>query len=282
MIRPQHDDSMNPFPNGTNLGPNMITFEPEDTYHAMSKTGKCLSSHMLSDFRRCPLLYKRKIMGLIKEDERPAFLFGRAAHVLILEGKKRFDEEFAVGGPINPKTNKPYGAATQAYADWAAEIGKPVISDSDYIQLEIMANSVRSHEHARKYLQQGEAEVVVRSMVNGIWCQIRIDWLTSSAIVDLKTCDDLSWFGIDARKYGYLNQMAFYQQVHNAAKFGDIPLMCVLIAVEKKEPFRTGVWILTPDSIDVSKQENEIAMEMFCHCVATDSWPTGYEDIREL
>ncbi len=33
------------------------------------------------------------------------------------------------GGPINARTGKPYGASTQAYADWAATQGKPVLTD---------------------------------------------------------------------------------------------------------------------------------------------------------
>ena len=59
--------------------------------------------------------------------------------------------------------------------------------------------------------------------------------------MDLKTCDDLTWFEADARKLGYLHQMAFYRAV--LAQVLDGLLVPVhIIAVEKKEPFRCGVW----------------------------------------
>jgi hypothetical protein len=31
--------------------------------------------------------------------------------------------------------------------------------------------------------------------------------------VDLKTCDDLTWFEADSRRYGYAHQLAFYRAV---------------------------------------------------------------------
>ena len=60
---------------------NPFTFlirEPADVYHAKSR--QFLSSHKLADFRRCPLLYRRKQLGLIDDVDRPAYLVGRAAH----------------------------------------------------------------------------------------------------------------------------------------------------------------------------------------------------------
>ena len=62
-------------------------FEPADTYHAAAKD--YLSSHQLADFRRCPLLYQWKQLGLAKDKDRPAYFLGRAAHTLILEGRHR-------------------------------------------------------------------------------------------------------------------------------------------------------------------------------------------------
>lgn len=78
--------------------------EPADVYHAAAKD--YLSSHQLADFRKCPLLYFRRRMGFVEEVDRPAYLVGRATHTLILEGRDRFDEQFVVGGPINPTTGK--------------------------------------------------------------------------------------------------------------------------------------------------------------------------------
>ena len=89
--------------------------EHADEYHAKSRD--YLSSHQLAEFRRCPQLYHRRKLGLIEDVDRPAYLLGRAAHVLILEGLDAFDATFAVGGPINPKTDQPFGANTKTWAE---------------------------------------------------------------------------------------------------------------------------------------------------------------------
>ena len=94
--------------------------EPAEVYHEKAKD--YLSSYQLGDFRKCPLLYHRKRLGNIVEEERPAYTVGRAAHTLILEGLDRFEEDFAVGGPINPKTGQPFGANTKTWSEW--EIGR--------------------------------------------------------------------------------------------------------------------------------------------------------------
>ena len=92
-----------------------LTIEPAEVYHAKAKDN--LSSHQLADYRKCPLLYHRKRLGLIPQKDSTAYLVGRAAHTLILEGRERFEAEYAVGGPINPKTEKPYGPTTKAFAE---------------------------------------------------------------------------------------------------------------------------------------------------------------------
>jgi hypothetical protein len=178
-----------------------LIHESADEYHAKAK--HYLSSHQLADFRKCPQLYYRKKYQPRTQEESPAYLVGRAAHVLILEGLERFREDFAVGGPINKKTGLPFGPATKAWTQWAETVGKPVLSDSQFETIERMNESVAMHEAAVDLLQYGIAEAVVRAEYCGFPCQIRIDWLDPSpSIVDLKTCDDLTWFEADSRRYG--------------------------------------------------------------------------------
>ena len=87
-----------------------IIHEPSAVYHEQSRTGKYLSSHLLADFRESPALYRRKVSGEITESESSAFVMGRAAHCLILEGRNAFDREYVVtDGPINPRTGESYG-----------------------------------------------------------------------------------------------------------------------------------------------------------------------------
>ena len=186
--------------------------EPFELYRERAK--EYLTSHALADFRKCPLLYQRKKQGLIPDEDRPAYLIGRALHTLVLEGRDRFDEEYAVGGPVNPKTGMPYGPNTKTFAEWVASCGKQVLTDAQYELVRNMAQGVRSHQIAVDLLSSGIPEGVVRAEYCAVPCQARIDWLDPHrGILDLKTCDDLTWFQADAKRYGYVYQMAFYRAV---------------------------------------------------------------------
>ena len=89
-----------------------------DEYHQAARDGKFLSSHLLGDFRKSPLLYKKKMNGEIEPTESAALAVGRAVHTLVLEGRGKFDEEFMVSdGPVNPKTGEPFGKLTKAYRE---------------------------------------------------------------------------------------------------------------------------------------------------------------------
>ena len=258
-----------------------LTREPAEVYHAKAKEN--LSSHWLAEFRRCPLLYHRKRLGLIPRRESTAFLVGRAAHVLILEGRERYEAEFAVGGPINPKTDKPFGLTTKAFAEWAERIGKLVLSDDQAALIEQMAASVKAHIFARELLSAGAAEGVVRRAYGGHPCQIRLDWINpveGRGLVDLKTTDDLDSFEFSIRAYGYVHQLAFYRAV--VAESTGITLPIHIVAVEKREPFRCGVWVICPKALDAAQRDNEKAMAELSECEQRDHWPTGFESLRKF
>lgn len=260
--------------------PSCITHESAEAYKA--KTGEYLTSHRLADFRKCPLLYYWKRQGLAKDEDRPAYLVGRAAHVLILEGRKRFDQEYAVGGPINPRTGQPFGGGTKAFSEWAEAQGKPVITAGQAQLVEHIHAGVMAHDLAKRMLEHGVAKGVVRCIYRGVASQIRIDWYNPEfGIVELKTCDDLTWFEADARRFGYAHQLAFYRAVFATAANkspSDVPIH--LIAVEKKEPFRCGVWRVSEDVLGIAQKDNEQAIERLRQCMQTAVWPTGYEQVR--
>lgn len=256
--------------------------EPAEVYHA--KADQWLSSHRLADFRRCPLLYHRKLCGLVADEDRPAYLLGCAAHTLILEGQEKFQREYAIGGPVNPKTHQPYGAATKAFTQWAQKQGKPALSHEQALLCQQMAKGARSHGLARELLSVGIAEGVVRTTWGGIECQIRLDFFSQmpgAGIVDLKTTEDLGWFEADARRYGYPHQLAFYRSVLAAAGGRDpLEVPVHLIAVEKKEPFRAGVWRMGENVLAIAQKENQEAVRCLRRCQELGHWPTGYEQLR--
>ena len=55
-----------------------------------------------------------------------------------------------------------------------------------------------------------------------------------------------------------------------------------VIGVEKREPFRCGVWRLSDDTMRLARQQVEAAIRRLIDCRETDEWPTGFEQVRIL
>jgi hypothetical protein len=256
-----------------------IISESSGEYHA--KRNQFLSSHALSDFRRCPELYHKKDIGEILDEDRPAYVIGRATHTLILEGTAQFDTEYTVGEPINERTGKAYGKSTQTYQSWLEAQAKAVISPKDFDFIKRLQIAVWLHNGVAELLQDGIAEGVVRAECCGVPCQIRMDFFSpKSGIIDLKTCDNLDFFEFDARRYQYIHQAAFYRAVLREASGKTYPFY--LIAVEKQQPFRCGVWRISDDALASAESENTAAVERLKRCRTENLWPTGYEEPRLL
>jgi len=258
---------------------NVLAVEPPDEYHA--RAGEYLSSHQLLDFMACPWLYRKKRLGLIEDRDTPALLIGRATHCRILEGYDAFAAQFAIGGPINESTDKPYGKETKAFRQWARAQGKPGIHYGDLGLIENMSDGVSRNDAAVDLLLHGRSEGVVRAEYCNTPCQIRIDWVhPHRGIVDLKTTADLTWFENEIKRRRYHNQVAFYQAVFAQAIGTFVPVY--IVAVEKAEPFRCGVWRLSDDTLAIARQENEAAIRRLRRAWEIDVFPTGYEEIRVM
>ncbi|MCI0351541.1 MAG: PD-(D/E)XK nuclease-like domain-containing protein [Acidobacteriales bacterium] len=279
--------------------------EPAENYR--SRRAEFLTSHQLADFAACPLLYRMRQSGLLPERYSEAYAIGSAAHCLILEGQEVFDAQYVVGGPINPKTERPYGQDTKKFAEWATAQQRIGLSDEQYLLVSQLAASVRRHAIAAELLTDGLPEAVLRSEYCGVQCQTRYDWFNPRrGLVDLKTCDDLDNFAEsqyvnsagcpdctdalagdctdalagDAAKYGYVPQMAFYRAVYRAVTGLTVPVH--LIAVEKRQPQRCGVWLIHADELSAAEVDNEFFIEQLRECRAADTWPSGYEGLRTL
>jgi hypothetical protein len=74
--------------------------------------------------------------------------------------------------------------------------------------------------------------------------------------------------------------MAFYRAV--LAQVIDEYVPVHLVAIEKKQPFRCGVWLVSEDTLTIAQRENEAAIRWLQVCHQRDHWPTGYEEVRVL
>ena len=263
----------------TNIDLSVLAVEPAEEYHA--KAAQYLSSHQLIDFMICPQLYRKKQLGQIENTQTPAMLVGSATHTKVLEGHNVYEAEYAVGGPINPRTSKPFGRDTNAFRDWCEAHGKTVLTDKQAASVENMADGVAWNLEAVDLIRHGRAEGVVREMYCGMPCQVRIDWTHSfRGIVDLKTTADLTWFENDCKRRRYHNQLAFYQAVLAEVIGQHVPVH--IVAIEKTEPFRCGVWRIGDDTLTNARRENEAAITRLRAATEIDHFPTGYEEIRLL
>lgn len=254
---------------------------PEEQYHAEGRSGAWLQSHALALFRRSPAAYDRMRRGAAgaKDEPKDAFAFGRAAHCYVLEGVAEFARRYATdeARPVNPKTGKPFGSATKEYAAWAAGVGKEIVSASDFATIRAMAAAVAAHPVAAPLLRCGMAERVARTHYAGMNCQIRMDYVSAeNGIADLKTCRDIDRFEWDALEYGYIWQLAFYRAVLRVVTLGwEAP--CRIVAVEKAEPFRCGVWRVPAWALDHAEKVNEERMLRLARCIEADAWPEPEE-----
>jgi len=265
---------------------------PADEYHRATKELKFLSSHRLHLFRKCPALYIKHASGEIVEEDTAAFITGRASHTIVLEGPDKFDAEYIVAdGPINPKTNAPYGKTTKAYLDWAAAQSRPVISCDDHALMLNMRDAVQRHDKARELLSAGYAETTLRGEWNGVPTQIRPDWYDPerNVLADFKTCNDVDRFQYDIRDFGYVWQMSYYGHEIAAKRDDHATPDCWLIAVEKREPFRVAVIRLLPFTIEEANEAvskfgpgNSLMIDELKTCLAENKWPTRYEGFGQI
>ncbi len=259
---------------------------PEEEYHEAARKREFTSSHYLALYRKCPALYHQEMLGLAPRKDSAAFMFGRAVHVAILQGKDAFDAQFRVDdGPINERTGKPFAAGTKAWDEYFADETRTVISTADFGVIQDMRLSVLEHPVAAALLEKGRAEGTIRVPdLCGLPCQIRIDWFNPErGIVDLKSTADLDRFVWDARDYDYIYQMAFYRQTL-AAKFPQAAGAPVnIIAVEKQRPFRCGVWTVNPYDLSLAAGKNAATIGQLAVSLRNGGrWPTLYETIRTL
>ncbi|HAI11094.1 MAG TPA: hypothetical protein DCM28_05275, partial [Phycisphaerales bacterium] len=135
----------------------MDVLEPEPAAEYHGKAKDFLSSHQLLDFMKCPWLYHKKRTGLMADQDSSAYLVGRATHCRILEGRDVYESEFALGGPINPSTGRPFGSNTKAFREWADIQGKPVLSNDQIDLIENMASGISMNDEAVDLLLYGRA-----------------------------------------------------------------------------------------------------------------------------
>jgi exodeoxyribonuclease VIII len=116
-------------------------------------------------------------------------------------------------------------------------------------------------------------------------CKMKADAINviDGCIIDLKTCTDASpdGFGRDAYNLGYLLQAAFYLDGYHLATGNNLKRF-MFIAMEKSAPYITAVYELTPEQIEMGRQQYLAALQTYKNCLAANKWHAYGNEIQPL
>ncbi|MBN1404170.1 MAG: PD-(D/E)XK nuclease-like domain-containing protein [Opitutales bacterium] len=270
---------------------------PNDSYH----DAPAISHSKVEDFRkRASFYYAKHIAKRMEREETEDMLVGHASHTLILEGEDVYAARYGVLPENCPrKGTNVYKAAVEAIL--AGRETPPCILTFEQDKLNRrLRESVLRNTVARAILEDPGfvPEVTWRvRLANGLYLQCRTDgWIESlapataeilkracipaeagqSLAADLKTCgslcgDDMGSFDKGALNYGYPRQRAFYEPIIGAVR-GAAPDHFLFIAVEKSEPFETGVMTFDAATMEIAAAENGNDTAALIDCYKSDDW----------
>jgi hypothetical protein len=225
------------------------------------------------------------------DEDRGHLRLGRETHCLITEPEK-FDEQFIVGGPINPTTGKCYGPDTKKFAEWMAQHpGKTAITEEQHAKAVKMASAITSLPLCEAVLSMPklDIEVVIQwADETGVLCKCRLDLLVSytdpRVVADWKTSQDSrpGPFGRSVAKYAYHIQNAFYVDAVRAAFGDDKPIEFLFFCVDSSEPFVPEINRLKPRDVEIGRREYKRLLAQYAECVRCGEWPGYPTDIQTV
>jgi exodeoxyribonuclease VIII len=250
-----------------------------DNYH-QDRTH--ISASGLKLISKSPLHYwDRYINPAYLDATTAAMAFGNVVHTLMLEPKE-FELRYAVAPDIN-KTTKDGKAAYTAFTE--ANEGKEFISSKDFATATSMIEKAKSNPIVTDLLDLSEKEAMYTFTINGVQCKMKADAINifDGCIIDIKTCQDASpsEFGKSAFNLNYLLQAAFYLDGYYLATGNNLKRF-IFIAMEKTAPFIVKPYELTPEQIELGRQQYKAALQTYKKCLASGNWEAYGDEIQPL
>ena len=254
-----------------------------DEYFAESEDRKVVTPDNIGGLLEYPALFHamqedRELRPALSE----AMTTGRAmADFLSLEPEKFLETYVVVDGPTNPKTGKPYGTDTKAYAEWRATQEKTPVSPEQFNMFGKMAVAYNRHA-AIKALANHECvrNVVLKAEIGGVPCMCLVDRMYvadgSVVAVDVKTTSDLCGFARSADSLHYREQQALVRCIMGKLGF-DHP-QTRIAAIEKGPLPRCGVFAVR-DEDDVADRVLS-ALRDYAESEKTGKYGTKFEAPR--
>jgi hypothetical protein len=257
---------------------------PDDAYHADPVPGGSLSASGAKKLLApsCPALFRYDADHGAKHKRE--FNFGHAAHKKVL----------GVGAEIVPIDAANYKTkAAQEARDAAYAAGKVPLLPAEVAVVDAMAAALIAHPWA-SLLFNPEAGKPEQSIFwfdeeFGIWRRARLDWLPNPTSNGRLICIDYKSavsaepgaFSRTVANFGYHMQDAFYLDAVQAVGLGDEDTAFLFVVQEKTPPYLVTVVELDARAIQVGRERNRRALEIFRDCQQSGIWP-GYSNEIEL
>lgn len=244
---------------------------PDDDYHAHPALSSSGARKLLAP--SCPAIFDYERRN--GEQKRREFDFGTAAHTLLLGSGPQphvIDAE-------NYKTK-----AAQAERDAAYERGDVPLLPAEFDAVQEMVSAVRNHPRAAELFTAGKPETSLfwTDPATGIACRARPDWLRADMIVDYKTSPSASPSHISkaVADFGYYMQADWYLTAAVELELLEPDAPFYFVFQSKNPPHLIKVVELDEVALDIGRDRNEQAREVFRDCTESGVWPDYGSDIE--
>ena len=210
------------------------------------------------------------------DDDTDARAFGRLFHAIAEGDDSRF---LASDGPVNPKTGRPFGRETKAYADWLAEqdAGREIVPMEWHRRASMMVDAVRGCPACEEFTSNMEREITFIGAIEGVLCKARVDcWGAESGVwSDYKTTSKpaVSFPG-EAARLRYPLKAAFQARVIEAAT-RERPRLHAWIVVESFAPHGVRPYTMQVDRLLAWNDEVTRLVREVGASLESGEWP-GY------
>lgn len=257
-----------------------VPFESYLRWNAVSNSRLSLAERSLKHFRYCRF-----------DKQSNAMRFGSLTHCGQLEPlsvARRYavmpafhampENVTADGSPTQSKNTTWYRKKVLDFT--AANIGKTVVDEAVYMEMEQVVTALCESERARYYLGNPgpvEVSIVWVDPETGLTCKARIDKITTAqgCLSDLKTTVCARKFAWSICDWGYHRQMALYQRgwlILTGEK-----LTPALVAVESSQPYCVRAAPLSLEFLQTGHAEVSMLLQKVEEATESDEWP-GYPD----
>jgi hypothetical protein len=262
----------------------------DESFESYLGDKSCISSSGVRKLLDNPRAFIAEAAGYLKDDEteeKDAYRFGSAAHMMILEPAK-FRNMYLIEPEFTGFTKE--GKPSTQSADcklkrktWYESLapGALVVTQEELHDLTYMVEALMEHPQASSLLRNGRPEVTGRFThpETKVRCRIRPDYLTldkedKTYVIDIKTTrhEKIGLFATDVAKLQYFIQLAMYHD-GIAQITGKQVEASAFIALTKKPPYSVAVYWMNDKDLELGRAWYQYGLKVFSRCVKNNDWP---------